>query len=84
MELNTKAYPKIQMEVGSAISKELEQQMRQIDADIQQKIDRQSEVLEKALQDLQDKQREENTQRAGREEQLRADLDTVQALIDSL
>lgn len=83
-ELNTKVYPKIQMEVEKAISKELAQQMQQIDADIQQKMERQSNVLEKALQDLQRQQKDESEKKADRESELRADLDTVQALINSL
>lgn len=83
-ELNTKVYPQIQMEVEKAISKELAQQMQQIDADIQQKMERQSEVLEKALQDLQRQQQDESKKKADRESELRTDLDTVKALIDSL
>ena len=83
-ELNTKVYPKIQIEVEKAISKELAQQMQQIDADIQQKMERQSNVLEKALQDLQRQQKDESEKKANRESGLRADLDTVQALINSL
>lgn len=83
-ELNTKVYPKIQMEVEKALSKELAQQMQQIDADIQQKMERQSDVLEKALQDMQRQRQDEDKKKSDCESELRVDLDTVQALIDSL